>query len=228
MAVILILLLTVSLTVSAFADPGSFVSSPSSNGAPDFIEGSVDNDGCSATIVVRAYSDRSEFSEEDRTKIEEAYASIVAAVDPSALNEDLAALAKELSITPEQFAVSELFDISYKNCEDHASHGNIFKATIEPKLLDNFACLMYFDGNQWKIVEEIEISEDGKEITFKADAFAPFAIVVHDGSAVIPQEDITPIVVGGSIAGVASLAGIFFLIFFLLKKKKSVEDIPVQ
>ena len=65
-----------TMTVSVFAEPGGFIVSPSGKKSPELIAAESQSDECEAKIIITAYSDRHELSEENRKRIEEAYAQI--------------------------------------------------------------------------------------------------------------------------------------------------------
>lgn len=175
--VCMVLMMVVSMTVLVFATPGSFVESPSQNPAPELIEGKNTSEGCVAQVIVTAYGDRHELTAEQRQKLEEAYAMIVGTQDVSTLNAQLAPLAAELGINTSNLAVSDLFDISVTNCDDHGNHG-AFNIILKADTLNNFVCLLRYTNGAWVIVDGAEVTNEGKYLEFTEDEFCPFAIVV--------------------------------------------------
>lgn len=176
------LLMITSLLVTVFADNDAFVSSPSAVKAPELVDYENEDEDCTAVLVICAYADRSNLSEESKATLEEAYAAIVNSEDLSDLTEELDKLAKKLNVDSSVFAVSDLFDISYAGCVTHDEHG-VFTITLKPHMLDNFAGLLHYKNSEWVLVEHAEVNEDGIHLTFEEDELSPFAIVVHDGTA---------------------------------------------
>ena len=211
------------LTLQTFAASGVFVSSPSGKAAPELIEGVNEDSECVAEVEICAYSDRDALSEADKSKLEAAYKSIVNADDLADLNEKLGELANTLQISSDKLAVSDLFNVGYSDCASHNDHGK-FSVKIKPVVIDNFACLMYYDGSAWVVVENVVVDEDEATITFDMSDPAPYAIVVHDGSAVIPDDGgsigVVAVVVASFFAfGIVAAAIVFFIIYKMSKKK---------
>lgn len=220
----MVLLLALLMTVAVTADPGAFISSPSGNSAPTLIDFSNESDACTAEIKICAYSDRDTLDDAARAKLEEAYASIVGTTDLGSLNSALKDLAEKLQISSDQLAVSDLFDISYVDCDAHTDHGE-FTITLKPTVLENYACLLHYNGSAWELVEYSEVSEDGAHLTFVTDDLSPFAIVVHDGTAVLPVDDDgnqTAVIVLGAVAvlGAAATVASTVMVRIFYKKRK--------
>ncbi|MBO5111531.1 MAG: hypothetical protein J6D21_12560 [Clostridia bacterium] len=199
------ILMMAALTVTVFADPGSFVSSPSGISAPELVEYENSDKDCTAKIVICSYANRDSLSADRKAALEAAYNSIVNADDLSGLTSEIEKLAKKLQIETGVLAVSDLFDISYADCEAHEEHGT-FTITLKPHMLDNFAGLLHYKNSQWVLVEHAEVSEDGVHLTFEEDELSPFAIVVHDGTAVLDEDGfpwwlliLVVVVVGGAV-----------------------------
>ena len=74
---ILAAVMLATMSVTAFAEPGSFVISPSKNKAPVIIEISNGSHECTAKLVITPYADRATLNDEKRTAIEGAYDQIV-------------------------------------------------------------------------------------------------------------------------------------------------------
>ena len=205
-------LMMLSVGVTTFAANGSFASSPSANRAPTLVEFENASEDCTATIVIYAYADRDSLDAETKAKLEAAYASVSSAKDLGKLGYSVKALANSLDLTTDQLYVSDLFDISCENCENHDKHES-FTITVSPSSVVNYAGFLHYDNGEWKLLEST-VTKDGK-ITFTVDDFSPFAIVVHDGSVVdVPEKDpdmvlkvLAAAIVGFSLIGVAIIAG---------------------
>lgn len=215
------LLLAMCFSMSVFAASSGFVSSPSNNQAPELVEFSSSSSECSAQIKITSYADRKTLSDDSVAKIEKAYADIAANTDLSKLCEALKDHSADLSVPVEELAVSDLFDISYANCEDHAGHG-AFIVTIKPEYLEKFVALLHYNGTSWELVESAEI-EDEDKLVFTVSELSPFAIVVStDTVPVYKSGTVGSMIAVGGIASAVAVAG--FIIFFIIGKKKKKED----
>ncbi len=168
------LALTLSLTALA---GGAFVASPSAQRAPELVAAENASDACRAQIVITSYADRASLGEAGAAAMAAAYAEIAATADLGAMTSALASLADELDIPSTDFAISDLFDVSYTNCESHDAHG-AFTVTVKPVSAENACGVLHYVDGEWELLS-CEV-EDG-EITFVADSLSPFAIVVHNG-----------------------------------------------
>ncbi|MBE6679120.1 MAG: hypothetical protein E7598_01210 [Ruminococcaceae bacterium] len=209
-AIVLTLIIAVCACATVAAT-GGFVSSPSNNQAPTVVGFKTDLDGCPAVIVCTAYADRDELKTETREKLEDAYETIVNTLDLSLLNEDLTDVAKQLGIDVKDLAVSDMFDISAIGCDLHENHGH-FEVELKPTSLKNFVALIHYYKGEWRIVEDVEIDEEGN-LVFEEDEFSPFAIVVDIG-----EEESSLLWLWILLAVLATLI-IFFVIW-----KKSKKD----
>ena len=200
--------LALSLGLTAFAS-GAFVASPSAQRAPELVAAENASDACPAQIVITAYADRTSLDEAGAAAMAAAYAEIAAAADLGTMTPALAALADELGIPSTDLSVSDLFDVSYTNCEPHDEHG-AFTVTVKPVSAENACGVLHYMDGEWELIS-CEV-EDG-EITFVADSFSPFAIVVHNGlPACFPWALVIAIIVAVLVAAV--------VVVVVLKKKK--------
>ena len=215
-AVIFVLLLVVSTTLTTWAANGSFVSSPSNHMAPILINAENVSEGCTAKITITAYADREELGEQKKNMLVDAYWLIANAEDLGTLSTDIGQLADELGISSHDFAVSDLFDISYSGCEQHENH-YIFTITIKPTSVENFVAMLHYTGADWEVIEGT-VEED--EIIFVSEDLSPFAIMVNAGdSDVQPTADFCPCIIA-----IFLLFLLVLLIVWLMGRKKKTED----
>ncbi len=179
-ALFTVLLLVLSSSVTVFAAPGQFISSPSGEPAPELVEYSNSDPNCVAKLEITAYSDRNSLSESERAAFESAYNDIVNAEDVSSLNSDIAKIAEDKGIPSSNLAVSDLFNISYLDCVDHDEHGN-FRIKLKDETFNNFVGLMYYDGSEWHLIEDAVLDSNGNYLTFTTKQLGPFAVVVNAG-----------------------------------------------
>ena len=217
--VCLMILMLVSMSTFVFAENGGFIQSPSSNQAPELVEGENEAEDCVAQILITAYADREKLPEEVRTKLEESYNEIMENADLSALNEELEKIAKDNGVKVTDFAVSDMFDITATDCETHDEHGH-FYIVLKADTLKNFVCLLHYFNGEWHIVPDAEVTQNGEHLEFTAEEFSPFAIVVNTGvqSGDEPQNNF-----GAAIGGIVIAVVALILILLLAKKKKNNE-----
>jgi len=174
----MVLVMSFSVSISAFAAPNGFTVSPGANMAPELVEYDKDTLDCLATLIITAYADRFTLPEETRLVLEKAYADIVAADDLSTLTSELATVANALGVDTGILAVSDLFDISFYGCDDHENHGG-FSIKVKPESLQGFVGLLHLKDGKWDVVDDAKVEADGEHLTFSVDSLSPFAIVVQ-------------------------------------------------
>lgn len=175
-ALLLMVAMVLTLSVSAFA---GFVSSPSANLAPDVITFETQTEGCDATLKVTSYADRGTLTDEQISIIEKAYKQIAGTESSASLAEALKKIAEAKGLNTEDLSVSDLFFISYENCEIHENDGHKgFKITLKADTVSNLAGLLYFDGETWKTVEILEYDAENGTVTIFVEELGCFAFVV--------------------------------------------------
>ncbi len=183
----MVVALAVTMSFSAFAAPGKFVQSPSNNPCPDLIEGSNSDPDCTAELVITAYIDRNTLPPATLAMIEYAYNVIKNCSDLTTLSSAFASYVGGLGIPGTRLKVSDLFDVSYYNCDTHDHHGS-FSIKLSADTLKNFVGLLHYTGNGWEFVTDAKVAADGVTLTFSVDSLSPFAIVVDTGAA----SDVSP------------------------------------
>ncbi len=214
----LALVLMMSMSLTAFA--AGFVESPSLNPAPTLVSFYVDSEECEADLVITAYSQRSNLSEEGRVTIEGVYDDIKNATDISTLSADLAAVANSLNVATADLSVSDLFDISYMNCdpETHTAEHGSFHITLRAETLDNFVGILHFTDGAYELVSDAKVNENG-DLTMSVDSLSPFAIVVGPEKSAPDTGDNSMIYMWGILAAVSALA----VVICLKEAKKNAQ-----
>ncbi len=222
-ALLLVAIMALSVAVASFAAPGAFVSSPSGKDAPTLVDYDYKSEKCTAEVVICSYSDRAQLSLAARANLEAAYASVVGAASVSSLNADLADLIAELEISDGVLAVSDLFEVYYKNCDPHTDHGPV-TLTIAPRVIENMVAILHYVDGEWELVGDCSFDENGTDVSFEVDSLSPFAIIVHDGS--VDYDPTTPSADGGNGALIAASVCIGLIVIIaivvavLISKKK--------
>lgn len=182
LAICLMMVMVVSMSVTAFAAPNGFVSSPSGNAAPVLISFKASDEDCTAALHITPYGERDEISDTLRTMLEKAYNEISNSVDLTKLNADLAKIAADKKIDGKNLAVSDLFDIHVTGCDYHDEHVD-FDITLDVDTLNHFVGLLHMNKDgKWELVPDAEVTNNGEHLKFSVDSFSPFAIVVDAGS----------------------------------------------
>jgi hypothetical protein len=222
----LALVLVFSASFTAFAAPGGFYVSPSTKKAPELVSGTNEIEACQSKIIVTAYGDRDQLTEQARKDIESAYASIVGTENLNKLVAALNSVAETRGMDVSKFAASDLFDISATECTTgHDSHGK-FEITLKHDTLKDFVAVIHYKNGTWTLVEDALVKNDGEHLEFTVDSFSPFAIIVNTGDVVTPVTDdegsILPYV--GAGIGLAALAALVIIPIVLRKRKEEAEQ----
>lgn len=206
--IVFALVLAMALAVPTAALADTFVGSPSNVGAPTLDDVTVKPADWDGEIIVTPYGERDTLPEEAREQLEAAYDDIKNAENVDELNEDLKDVAEDLGLSSDDLDVSTLFDISVtKEGLDSAT------LTLTSDEFENAVALLYFDGEEWKIVDA---TINGKTITFTATAFGPYAVVVStDG---IPDAPPTGESLPVGFIALAVLFGVAGVCFFAKSK----------
>lgn len=220
LACCLALIMVFTFSVTVFAAPGSFVQSPSRNDGPTLVEGENESEDCTAKLVVTPYKDRKTLPEKALNAIEEAYKIIAKCKNLTTLNSEFASFVAGKGLKAVNLAVSDLFDVSYYDCDVHEPHG-YFRIRLSAETLNKFVGLLHYKDGEWEFIENARVLADGETLEFSIKDLSPFAIVVEKeaGTVVSPgtgDVDFTlPI-----IMWVCSAA--LIVICISLKKKKTV------
>jgi len=215
---VLVLIMIACVSISAFADMGGFTESPSKKKAPELVSGSNSSADCTAELIITAYADRNDLSTEHIQAIERAYTLIRGTQNLGTLHHDIALMAYANGVESDALTVSDLFNMHATNCNHHDGHGH-FDVVLAPETLENFVCLVYFDGESWHVVESAEVTNNGEHLEFDAEQLGAYAIIVSkEATNPIRDEEGGPNV--GVIVGVsvASLAVLIVIAALLLKK----------
>ncbi|MBO5248088.1 MAG: hypothetical protein J6B54_02180 [Clostridia bacterium] len=224
-AILLMLSVLLSLSLTALAAPGSFVSSPTGNSAPTVESFKANDADCTGTLVVTSYGKRNELPQTYRTLLEKAYGEIVNSSDLTKLNADLAKLASDRNIKGSDLAVSDLFNVHVTDCDAHDGHYD-FDIVLNAGTLNRFVGLlqMNLDG-EWEYVSGAEVLSNGTHLKFSLKSLSPLAIVVNTASSGTdspPTSDNWMVYVYAGIAVVS--AGAFIALWVTRKKSGENND----
>ena len=197
-ALCLTLVLALSLSVSAFAANGAFISSPSANKAPEIVN-------TDPAIKVTPYADRDDLVDLDTEEMEEAYRQIANVIENNAFSQALKELAKEQGKASSELSVSDLFHVNVEDATPDEQGG--YTITIKLEDLENFIGLMQFNGTEWKNVEIISIDKENGTVTFRVTESGPIAVIVDNGtgSSTPPTGDNAMMYLGVCLVAAAGL-----------------------
>lgn len=173
-----------SLSTVALAAPGSFIQSPSRNEGPVLVEGENESSECTAELVVTPYKDRKTLPEKALRDIEKAYDIIAACKDLTTLNTEFASFVANKGLKAVNLGVSDLFDVSYYNCDIHDFHG-VFRIKLSSDTLKNFVGLLHYKDGEWEFISNARVLEDGETLEFSIKDLSPFAIVVEKEAGIV-------------------------------------------
>lgn len=216
LVVCLTILMMLSMTLTAFAAPGKFVSSPSGNLAPGVINFDPADDDCTGYLVITPYSERDTLPDSLEALMKKAYDQIKNSKDLTELNADLAALAKKLKIKGADLAVSDLFDIRVEGCTVHEGHHE-FDIVVSADTLKHFVGLLHMKENgEWELIKDAKVISNGEHLAFSVDTMSPFAIVVDTSANPSQTGDTSLAPVYITVMAISALA----IIVILAKSKK--------
>jgi len=170
----LALIMAMTMTVAASA---AFVSSPSASDGPS-VEDVVTEDGSEAPeVVLTPYKDRENLSEDGKKEMEDAYNDIKGADKLTSIVEGLDEVADKAGVKENDLAVKDLFNL---NTEDGKELDGKVTITLKPEELKNFVALVVKDGDDWVVVDGVEVDKENGTISFDAEELGTFAIVVNN------------------------------------------------
>ncbi|MBQ8696463.1 MAG: hypothetical protein IJ519_01980 [Clostridia bacterium] len=218
LALVLVVSMVAVLGIAAFAAKGGFVYSPSVNPAPTIEEQEHSDDDCPGELVITPYNERDELDEEARETFEDAYDEILNLSEDDDLYEIIEELAEELGVPAEDLLVSDLFDVSYINCDD--TEGHSYSVTLDSDTFDNFAKLVYYEDGKWLVVDST-LGDDGM-VSFSYDKTGTFAVIVDTSEVESPVTGDNGFIVFCIVMMFVSAVG-FTAVFVAAKKKNAAR-----
>ena len=217
LTVLMLSILALSLTLSAFAADGAFLKSPSKNLAPELVEGGSEDHDCDDPLTITSYADRDKLSAELKAEIEKVFSDVLKSKNLIGLCPALKELAAKYNIPTSNLEVSDLFDIS-DACGDVEGK---FDIVLKAETLENFVGLIHYNDGKYELIENAKIEEiDGElHLKFSTDGLSPFAIVVDNGATMPVENNNTAIIVLAIIAIAEGAVLVAILVKFILNKK---------
>lgn len=186
LSICLILMMVMGITLTATAAPAGFVSSPSATAAPQLVSSTPKTEGCTARLVITPFSKKSTLPADVLAAMDAAYQEIIAnGGDLTKLTSALADILKSKKLSIADIAISDLFDVTNYDCNDHQSHDG-FDIVVSDDSLKHFVALLHRKNGKWEVVDNAKIV--GDYLHFSVDTLSPFAVVVdHSKSVTSPQ-----------------------------------------
>lgn len=178
-AICLALVMVFALGLNVMAAPNNFINSPSNNRAPIIVDCTNESEDCTANVIVTPYGDRYTLTDEQKKNFEDAYNQIINSGNLGDMFSGIESMLESGSIITD-LAISDLFNMSYKDCDIHNQHGS-FKIQLSTETLKGFVGLIQFVDGKWQIVEDAMV--DGNYLSFTADELSSFAVVVDKTKA---------------------------------------------
>lgn len=216
-------LCTVAIAAPYFNTPttakaAEFFHSPTGGFAPEIKGFENENEDCTALLKLTPFEKRSYLSEDATETFEDAYDSLASETDVTEICEDLEGLLKELKLDTTQAAVSEIFNLSFDDCDGHDDHDES-TVKLEINSVDTFVALLQYVDEEWVLVENVKVNKNKGTLTFDVTEFTPFAIVVDTSEFVKVEEPDADVEAAkqeiiketGITAGI-SLAALMFLV----------------
>ena len=216
-------LCTVAIAAPYFNTPttakaAEFFPSPTGGFAPEIKDFENENEDCTALLKLTPFEKRDNLSEDAKAAFEEAYESIASETDVTELSSDLEDLLEELELDATQAAVSEIFNLSFEDCDGHDDHD---ESTVKLAInaADTFVALLQYVDEEWVLVENAKVNKNKGTLTFDVTEFTPFAIVVDTSEFVKVEEPAADVEAAkqeilketGATAGI-SLVALMFLV----------------
>ena len=220
LAVVLMLLMLAGMTVPAFAEPGSFLRSPSKNPTPEIIEFEpIGGEECEAELIITSYANRHTLSDFLRKLIEKAASDIIATDDLTTLNNDLRDAADAEKADYKDLAVSNLFDMHVVGCDGQCGHTG-FRVVLRTADVKNFIGLLHMgQDEEWELISGAHLVDDGENVEFIVKKMSPFAIVVDTDPGQPPQTGDSSMLNVYAVVMAASALGAAGIFVFMRKRK---------
>lgn len=220
LAVCLTVVMVLTLSIASFA-AGGFVTSPSGKPAPVVDSFNPHDPDCTGNLTITAFGDRDNLPDWMKELLEKGYYDISNSDDLTKLNKDLKDLADSLGINGKDLSASDFFGAGVNDCNNHDGHHD-FDLNLKSDSLKNFVGLLCLDKNgNWSLVKNAKAN--GNKLSFTADDFAAFAVIVNTGAQGAVQSPQTGD--NGMIAVYSALCALSAAALIVIYKKSRKETV---
>ncbi len=175
----LVLVMCLSMSLTAFAANGGYIQSPTKNKAPEVVEVTPSTETSEKLVItVTPFAKRNTLTGETAANFTEAHEDIVATKDITVLTPEVKAIAEKANVKVENLGISDLFDIS-------ANMELTSEVTIKlnAETAKHFVALLHYHNDTWEVVDNATVKDN--VLTFSVKDLSPFAIVVDREKATV-------------------------------------------
>ena len=201
----LVLVMCLSMGLTAFAANGGYIQSPTKNKAPSVVEVT----GQELVITVTPFAERNKLTGETAANFNEAHEDIVANKDISVLAPEVKAAAEKANVKVENLGISDLFDVS----ANKALTGEV-TIKLNAETAKHFVALLHYHNDTWEVVDGASVKDN--TLTFTVKELSPFAIVVDREKATVTA----PLTGDNGVASVAVAMALVSVLGIVLVSKK--------
>ena len=201
----LVLVMCLSMGLTAFAANGGYIQSPTKNKAPSVVEVT----GQELVITITPFAERNKLTGETAANFTEAHEDIVANKDISVLAPEVKAAAEKANVKVENLGISDLFDVS----ANKALTGEV-TIKLNAETAKHFVALLHYHNDTWEVVDGASVKDN--TLTFTVKELSPFAIVVDREKATVTA----PLTGDNGVASVAVAMALVSALGIVLVSKK--------
>ncbi len=205
----LVLVMCLSMGLTAFAANGGYIQSPSKNKAPTVVEVTPETTTEGLVITITPFAERSKLTGETAANFNEAHEDIVANKNIDALTPAVKAVAEKANVKVENLGVSDLFDVS----ANKALTGAV-TIKLNAETAKHFVALLHYHNDTWEVVENASVKDN--TLTFTVKELSPFAIVVDREKATVTA----PLTGDNGVASVVAVMALVSALGIVLVSKK--------
>lgn len=210
MVIGLVIVMCLTMGLTAFAANGGYIQSPTKNKAPEVVEVTPATATSEKLVItVTSFAERSTLTGETAANFTEAHEDIAVIKRVDVLVPEVKAVAEKANVKVENLGISELFDIS-------ANMELTGEVTIKLKAetAKHFVALLHYKNDTWEVVENATV-KDGV-LTFSVNDLSPFAIVVDREKATVTA----PLTSDNGVASVVAMMALVSALGMVLVSKK--------
>ena len=206
----LVLVMCLSMGLTAFASIGGYIQSPTKNKAPEVVEVTPATATSEKLVItVTPFAKRNTLTGETAANFTKAHVSIDANKDITVLTPEVKAAAEKANVKVENLGVSDLFDVS-------ANMKLTSDVTIKlnAETAKHFVALLHYHNGAWEVVENATVKDN--TLTFTVKDLSPFAIVVDREKATVTA----PLTGDNGVASVVAVMALVSALGIVLVSKK--------
>lgn len=179
MVIGLVLVMCLSMSLTAFASNGGYIQSPTKNKAPEIVEVIPSTETSEKLVVtITPFAKSNTLTGETAANFRAAHEDIVANKDITVLVPEVKAVAEKANVKVENLAISDLFDL-YANMKLTSE----VTIKLNAETAKHFVALLHYHNDAWEVVDNATVKDN--VITFTVKDLSPFAIVVDREKATV-------------------------------------------